>query len=299
MSEENEAKSSIGARLKAARTAKGLTIDDLQQITKIQKRYLIAIEDEQFDKLPGDFYVRAFIKQYADTVDLDGNALLKEYSDELPTSHAEVNVQNVDEVQPTRTSSREQPSSPTNRVRNYLPTIIITAIVVLILLFIWFMAVRTHTSSSTATSTSSSSTQVSSSKASSKASSKKAASSSAAKASSKKAAAKKSSSSKQTIKATGSSDTAYRLTNGAKKNKVVLKATKAAWTSVTTNGSTTWQGTLTAGGSHTVTLPSSATTVKFQFGNAVATSATINGKKFNFNPNNSSTQVRTITLTIK
>jgi len=81
MSENSEEKSTIGARLKAARIAKGLTIDDLQQITKIQKRYLIAIEDEQFDKLPGDFYVRAFVKQYADTVDLDGNELLEEYSD--------------------------------------------------------------------------------------------------------------------------------------------------------------------------------------------------------------------------
>jgi len=295
---ENEEKSTIGARLKAARTAKGLTIDDLQQITKIQKRYLIAIEDEEFDKLPGDFYVRAFVKQYADTVDLDGDALLKEYSDQLPATHAETYVQNVDDTQPTRAATRERPSSPTSRVRNYLPTIIITAIVVLILLFIWFMAVRTHTGSSSATSTSSSSTQVSSSKqTSSAASSKKAASSSAAKASSKKAADKKKTN--QTIKADGTSDTAYTLTNGAKKNKVVLKATGAAWTSVTTNGTQTWQGTLTANGSHTVTLPSNASTVKFQFGNAKATSATINGKKFDFNPKNSTSQVRTITLTIK
>jgi len=295
---ENEEKSTIGARLKAARTTKGLTIDDLQQITKIQKRYLIAIEDEQFDKLPGDFYVRAFVKQYADTVDLDGDALLKEYSDQLPATHAETYVQNVEEAQPTRAATRERPSSPTSRVRNYLPTIIITAIVVLILLFIWFMAVRTHTGSSSATDTSNSTTKVSSSKQNSQsASSKKAASSSAAKASSKKAAKK--ATKQPTIKADGASDTAYTLTNAAKKNKVALKASKAAWMSVTTDGTQTWQGTLTAGGSHTVSLPSDAKTVKFQFGNATATSATINGKKFNFNPKNSTTQVRTITLTIK
>lgn len=287
---ENEEKSTIGARLKAARTAKGLTIDDLQQITKIQKRYLIAIEDEQFDKLPGDFYVRAFVKQYADTVDLDGNALLEEYRDQLPSTHAETYVQNVDEVQPTRTASREQPTSPAGRVRNYLPTIIVTAIVVIILGFIWFMAVRTHAGSSSNDTASSSSVEVSSSKKASSKSSSKATSSSA----------KSSSKAKtQTIKQDGTSDTAYTMTNGASKNKVEIKSTKAAWTSVTINGTQTWQGTLTANGSHTVTLPSNASTVKFQLGNAVATSITINGKKFNFNPKNSTSQVRTITLTIK
>ncbi|WP_048000131.1 helix-turn-helix domain-containing protein [Lactiplantibacillus herbarum] len=293
--ENNEEKSTIGARLKSARIDKGLTIDDLQQITKIQKRYLIAIEDEQFDKLPGDFYVRAFVKQYADTVDLDGNALLEEYRDQLPSMQTEKLVQNVDEVQPTRVASREQPTSPANRVRNYLPTIIVTAIVVLILLFIWFMAVRTHAGSGSSTNTTSSSVEVSSSKTSSSSKASSKASSSSAKSSSKTAAKSK----KQTIKADGSSDTAYTLTNGADKNKVVVTSTKSAWTSVTTDGTQTWQGTLTANGSHTVTLTSNASTVKFQLGNAVATTITINGKKFNFNPNNSTTLVRNITLTIK
>lgn len=66
----------IGQTLKEAREKKGLTLDDLQQTTKIQKRYLIAIEAENFDALPGDFYVRAFIQQYAKVVDLDGDELL-------------------------------------------------------------------------------------------------------------------------------------------------------------------------------------------------------------------------------
>lgn len=87
----SENKMSIGETLRDARIAKGYTLDDLQQTTKIQKRYLIAIEDGNFADLPGDFYVRAFIKQYADTVGLDGNELLESYSDAF-TQHQDPGV---------------------------------------------------------------------------------------------------------------------------------------------------------------------------------------------------------------
>ena len=64
---------SVGQKLKDARIAKGLTLDDLQQTTKIQKRYLIAIEEGNYDALPGKFYVKAFARQYAETVGLNPN----------------------------------------------------------------------------------------------------------------------------------------------------------------------------------------------------------------------------------
>ncbi len=51
----------IGTILKEARKEKGLTLDDLQQTTKIQKRYLIAIEDGDFAALPGKFYVQKLL----------------------------------------------------------------------------------------------------------------------------------------------------------------------------------------------------------------------------------------------
>ena len=66
----------LGARLKEARLAKGYSIDDLQEITKIQKRYLAGIEEGNYSTMPGAFYVRAFIKQYAEAVGLNGDELI-------------------------------------------------------------------------------------------------------------------------------------------------------------------------------------------------------------------------------
>ncbi|WP_139037439.1 helix-turn-helix domain-containing protein, partial [Bacillus pumilus] len=58
----------LGKRLVEAREEKGMSLEDLQTVTKIQKRYLLAIEQGNYDIIPGKFYVRAFIKQYAEAV---------------------------------------------------------------------------------------------------------------------------------------------------------------------------------------------------------------------------------------
>ncbi|MFT8878951.1 MAG: helix-turn-helix transcriptional regulator [Oenococcus sp.] len=67
---------SIGKRLQDAREQHGLTLEDISSSTKIQVRYLQAIENGQVNRLPGPFYVKAFIRQYANTVDLDPNTIL-------------------------------------------------------------------------------------------------------------------------------------------------------------------------------------------------------------------------------
>lgn len=152
MSENNSEQKhvEIGKKLQAARQAKGYTLDDLQQITKIQKRYLIAIEDEKFDELPGDFYVRAFVKQYANTVGLDGDDLLKEYEDDLPKAKTAEYSDHIAQAVESRASQHKTIGNQVSKSRKYVPTIIITVVIILVLAAIWFTAIaRSHRDSST------------------------------------------------------------------------------------------------------------------------------------------------------
>ncbi|WLD95220.1 RodZ domain-containing protein [Alkalihalobacillus sp. AL-G] len=74
----------LGQRLKEARLEKNYTFEELQDHTKIQKRYLKAIEEGDYSVLPGSFYARAFIKNYAEAVGLDPDELFEQYASDLP-----------------------------------------------------------------------------------------------------------------------------------------------------------------------------------------------------------------------
>ena len=68
----------VGTRLREARTRKRLSLGEIEAATKIRGRYLRAIEDEDWDQLPGDTYARAFIRTYGSLVGLDGERLAEE-----------------------------------------------------------------------------------------------------------------------------------------------------------------------------------------------------------------------------
>lgn len=125
----------LGEKLKEARLAKDLSLDELQNTTKIQKRYLVSIEEGKFETLPGDFYVRAFIKQYAEAVGLNPESMLEEYKGELPTppSHEDTQVSRAK----TKESNQHSPSA---RIMEYMPKILITLLVIAVGVGIWLVA---------------------------------------------------------------------------------------------------------------------------------------------------------------
>ncbi|WP_018660188.1 helix-turn-helix domain-containing protein [Heyndrickxia acidiproducens] len=124
----------LGSRLKEARKEKGISLDDLQEMTKIQKRYLKNIEEGNYDSMPGKFYVRAFIKQYAEAVGLQPEELFEEYGNEVPSTQTEELPEQISRVQ---TRKRVAPDSV--KVLNVLPRILVVAVIIAVLFLIWFV----------------------------------------------------------------------------------------------------------------------------------------------------------------
>ncbi|MBY7143602.1 DUF4115 domain-containing protein [Virgibacillus sp. NKC19-3] len=133
----------IGERLREARETKDLSLDSLQETTKIQKRYLVAIEEGNFHILPGKFYARAFIKEYANAVGLDPNELLEEYKEEVPKTEEE-NDAPYTRIQRTRKESNAEKSPA---IFSRLPTIIVILLVIGIILAAWFFYMQSTSGS--------------------------------------------------------------------------------------------------------------------------------------------------------
>lgn len=123
----------LGARLKEARTAKGYSIDDLQEITKIQKRYLAGIEEGNYATMPGAFYVRAFIKQYAEAVGLNGDELLETYKSDIPSPTNEEVTKNI----PATPSRRALGGRTSNKFMEIFPMVMVAVFIVAIIIIVW------------------------------------------------------------------------------------------------------------------------------------------------------------------
>jgi cytoskeleton protein RodZ len=70
----------IGNSLRDARLRQHLDFPEAEQATKIRARYLRALEEEQFDTLPAETYVKGFLRAYAEYLGLDGQLYVDEYN---------------------------------------------------------------------------------------------------------------------------------------------------------------------------------------------------------------------------
>ncbi|MEH7356666.1 RodZ domain-containing protein [Neobacillus drentensis] len=133
----------LGNRLKEARLAQGLSLDDLQTMTKIQKRYLVGIEEGNYSSMPGNFYVRAFIKQYAEALNLNPDEIFETYKTEIPASYNDELPQQLSRVKTHKPITGEN-----SKIFNVLPKIIIAVFVIGIASLIYYF-VSTYAGSDT------------------------------------------------------------------------------------------------------------------------------------------------------
>jgi cytoskeletal protein RodZ len=70
----------IGSALRDARTRQGLDLAQCEARTRIRAKYLRAMEDERFELLPAAAYVKGFLRSYGESLGLDGQILVDEYT---------------------------------------------------------------------------------------------------------------------------------------------------------------------------------------------------------------------------
>jgi cytoskeleton protein RodZ len=91
----------IGSTLREARMRARIDMTEVEARTKIRAKYLRAIENEEWDLLPGPVYVKSFLRTYGDFLGLDSRMLVDEYKRryERPSDH---------DTRPISTLSRER-----------------------------------------------------------------------------------------------------------------------------------------------------------------------------------------------
>ena len=94
--------SPLGETLQRARQARGITVEDAERATRIPRRYLEALEQENFAVLPAPVYARGFLRSYSGYLGLDPAELLPFF----PVGHVdEPSLEPLPEVQQPRTWS--------------------------------------------------------------------------------------------------------------------------------------------------------------------------------------------------
>ncbi|HEU4905912.1 MAG TPA: helix-turn-helix transcriptional regulator [Solirubrobacterales bacterium] len=117
----------IGPTLREARNRRKVELSEVEAAIKIRVRYLQAIENEEWDALPGGAYTRGFIRTYASYLGLDGDRLAEDYRRATRPSGGE---RAPKRVEPVPTGARR----PRSRLSGRLVVVAVFALLVAVLI---------------------------------------------------------------------------------------------------------------------------------------------------------------------
>lgn len=286
----------IGEKLREARLQKNMSLDELQQVTKVQKRYLMAIEDNDFDSMPGTFYVRAFIRQYANAVGLNGKELVDIFDGKDLPEDIESVIQ-FEELEESRSKLYEDESQSSRLIKS-LPAIVFSLIGLTIAIIVFYVTWLDGQSNpiinqpTAGISIDSYSSQINSSS-----------SSSIERQTSSSSSTTETSSSEEqaTIQFNSETGTIVNMSVTEAESPIKLEFTgknATGWIGVSVDGAYTYQYTLNVGEKQETELPAGATNATITLGASGNTEIMLNGQKLNFNPNNTVASRKDIVLAI-
>ncbi|MBZ5536752.1 MAG: DUF4115 domain-containing protein [Acidobacteriia bacterium] len=126
---------SFGEHLKQIRELKGLSGEDVARLSKINPHFIEALENDNFDVLPGGVFNRGFIKAYARCCGVDERELLSEYENlQKQKRGTDLQLLSVDKPVPS-----EGPRS----MGRYLPAVIALAVIVSVSTYFYLRSTRT------------------------------------------------------------------------------------------------------------------------------------------------------------
>ena len=120
----------IGSTLREARVRRSLTLQQIEEDTKISVKYVQAMENEDFDIMPGPTYVKGFLRTYSEYLGLDPEVIIGEYRSREGRTSVRVHEEPFGGV-----STLGRPRS--HRGRNTI--VFIAVICLLVLTVIWIL----------------------------------------------------------------------------------------------------------------------------------------------------------------
>lgn len=101
----------IGATLREARMRARIDIAEIETATKIRAKYLRALENEEWDLLPGPTFVKTFLRTYAEALGLDAKLLVDEYK----LRHERLSDTELRPISPRSNTNARSGRAPTRR----------------------------------------------------------------------------------------------------------------------------------------------------------------------------------------
>lgn len=97
----------IGEMLRKTREAKGLTLQQVEDETNMRWKYIEALEEGDYDVIPGQAYVKGFLRNYSAFLGLDPEEMLEHYKASLEKANAIQKTEEIREIKKTRRQNQK------------------------------------------------------------------------------------------------------------------------------------------------------------------------------------------------